>query len=266
MCSLFTSYIFIWTNKDDDDDDDDDDDYYRWIIIAMKSDNCISFLSTNLNHNCHNDTSPGVHFMSPGLLQLAAVRSNRQTHAASTVGADCCSKADHRSETSRTHHTDIASTSSVAGQTTSWIRDRQLGIPSAVMSSKVPGYLADDIHLASESSARSLRSSSCRRCSVTRVYSRFGNRCFTAAGPRIWNNLPASLRDKEVSCTEFRRQLKTFMFQADCGTSWLFWLLRPVINTLTYLGLLTYSYLYSEWLLLPILHHHHHHYYYSLVF
>ena len=39
--------------------------------------------------------------MSPGLLQLAAVRSDRQTHAASTVGAECCGKADHRSEKSR---------------------------------------------------------------------------------------------------------------------------------------------------------------------
>ena len=54
-----------------------------------------------------------------------------------------------------------------------------------VLSSKVPGYLADDIHLALESSARSLRSSSGRKCSVTRVHSRFGDRCFTAAGPRI---------------------------------------------------------------------------------
>ena len=45
------------------------------------------------------------------------------------------------------------------------------------------------------------------------------DRCFAAAGPRIWNNLPASLRDKEVSCTEFRKQLKTFMFQTDCGAS-----------------------------------------------
>jgi len=88
-----------------------------------------------------------------------------------------------------------------------------------VLSNKVPGYLADDIHLASESSARSLRSSSGRKCSVTRVHSRFGDRCFAAAGPRIWNNLPASLRDKEVSCTEFRKQLKTFMFQTDCGAS-----------------------------------------------
>jgi len=44
-----------------------------------------------------------------------------------------------------------------------------------VLSSKVPTYLADDIHLASESSARSLRFSSGRKCSVTRVYSRFGD-------------------------------------------------------------------------------------------
>ena len=51
--------------------------------------------------------------MSPGLLQLAAVRSDRQTHAASTVGAECCGNADHRSQTSRIHHTDIVSTSLV---------------------------------------------------------------------------------------------------------------------------------------------------------
>jgi len=53
------------------------------------------------------------------------------------------------------------------------------------------------------------------------LQSLFGNRCFAAAGPRIWNNFPASLRDKEVSCTEFRRQLKTFRFPLDCGASWL---------------------------------------------
>ena len=60
-----------------------------------------------------------------------------------------------------------------------------------------------------------------RESAVTRVHSRFGDRCFAAAGPvlRIWNNLPASLRDKEVSCTEYRKQLKTFTFQTDCGAS-----------------------------------------------
>ena len=153
---------------------------------------------------------------------------------------ECCGKADHRSQTSRTHHTDFASTSLAA------VRRRvEFKIASRawytmqVLSSKVPGYLADDVHLASESSARSLGPLH----SVTRVHSRFGDRCFAAAGPRIWNNLPASLRDKEVSCTEFRRQLNTFMFQTNCGASWLFWLLRLIkySNLLTYMYLLTSS-------------------------
>jgi len=76
-------------------------------------------LCRSLCSRSYKDTSPGVHLMSPRLLQLFAVRSDRQTHAASTVGAECCGKADHRSQRSRTHHTDIASTSLVAGQSTS---------------------------------------------------------------------------------------------------------------------------------------------------
>jgi len=96
------------------------------------------------------------------------------------------------------------------------------------------------LNLAPESSARSIRSSTGRKCSVTRVQSRFGD-VFCCSWTTTWNNLPASLREKEVSCTEFRRQLKTFIFQTDCGASWPFWLLR-LINTFTYLltYLLTY--------------------------
>jgi len=129
----------------------------------------------------------------------------------------------------------IASTSLVAGQTTSWIQDCHLVYQ--VLSSKVPGYLADNIHLASESSARSLRSSLERKCSVTRVHSRFGD-MFCCSGPLIWNNLPASLRNKEVSCTELRKQLKTFMFQTcrlRCIVTFL------IIALYIYSYLLTYS-------------------------
>jgi len=83
---------------------------------------------------------------------------------------------------------------------------------TAVSSDKISTYLADDIHLASESSADSLMSSSGRKRSVTRVKCRFYDRRFAAAGPRIWNN---SLRD-----TEFKRQLKILIiFQTDCGAS-----------------------------------------------
>ena len=135
-------------------------------------------------------------------------------------------------------HTDIASTSLAAGQTTSWIQDGQLGIPSAVKQST---YLSsDDIHLASENSACSLRSSSERKCSVTRVHSRFGDRCFAAAGPRIWNNLPASLWDREVTAQNSEDNWKLDVSDGPrCIVN--FWLLR-LTNTLIYLltYLLTY--------------------------
>ena len=39
-----------------------------------------------------------------------------------------------------------------------------------------------------------------------------GDRSFTAAGPRLWNNLPLHLRDFELSLLEFRRLLKTHLF------------------------------------------------------
>ena len=41
---------------------------------------------------------------------------------------------------------------------------------------------------------------------------------FCCSWTTYWNNLPASLRDKEVSCTEFRRQLEIFMSQTDSFT------------------------------------------------
>ena len=163
----------------------------------------------------YKDTSTDVHFMSPGLLQLAAVRSDRQTRAAIQSVQNAAARLitgakrhEHTTPILRQRH---------------WLPVRRrvefkvASLAYQVLSSKVPAYLADNIHLALESSARSLRSSLGRKCSVTRVHSRFGDRCFAAAGPRIWNNLPASLLDKEVSCTEFRKQLKTFMFQTDCG-------------------------------------------------
>jgi len=149
--------------------------------------------------------------MSPRLLQLAAVRSDRQTHAASKSVQNAAARLITGAKR-REHITPIL-------RQLHWLPvRRRVEFEIASLSSKVPGYLADDIHLASESSARSLRSSSGRQCSVTRVHSRFGDRCFAAAGPRIWNNLPASLRDKEVSCTEFRKKLKT-LIQTDCGAS-----------------------------------------------
>ena len=40
----------------------------------------------------------------------------------------------------------------------------------------------------------------------------FGDRAFGAAGPGLWNSLPSHLKDADISYSEFRRSLKTFLF------------------------------------------------------
>jgi len=41
---------------------------------------------------------------------------------------------------------------------------------------------------------------------------RYGPRSFAAAGPSIWNSLPTSLRNQQLSVTSFRRHLKTELY------------------------------------------------------
>jgi len=46
---------------------------------------------------------------------------------------------------------------------------------------------------------------------LTRTYSTFGDRAFGAAGPGLWNSLPSHLKEADISYSEFRRSLKTFL-------------------------------------------------------
>ena len=76
-----------------------------------------------------------------------------------------------------------------------------------------PSYLADDCRLVADARERRLRSTASRTCVVTRTYSTFGDRAFSAAGPGLWNSLPPShMKDDDLSYNEFRRSLKTFLF------------------------------------------------------
>ena len=61
-----------------------------------------------------------------------------------------------------------------------------------------PSYLADDCHLVADARERRLRSTASQTCVVTRTYSTFGNIVFSAAGPGLWNSLPAHLKDAEL--------------------------------------------------------------------
>jgi len=53
-----------------------------------------------------------------------------------------------------------------------------------------------------------------RKCatSQTDLQQLYGDRCFAAAGPRLWNSLPADLRQADISFEQFKRLLKTFLF------------------------------------------------------
>jgi len=69
-----------------------------------------------------------------------------------------------------------------------------------------PPYLADDCRLVADARERRLRSTASRTCGT------FGDRAFGAAGPGLWNSLPSHLKDADISYSEFRQLLKTFLF------------------------------------------------------
>src|SRR6218665_1854015 len=75
-----------------------------------------------------------------------------------------------------------------------------------------PGYLRDYCK-ETHSSASGLRLRSTDKCDplVRRMKTRFGDRAFSAAGPRCWNNLPAALRVAD-SIDSFKTGLKTYLF------------------------------------------------------
>ena len=84
-----------------------------------------------------------------------------------------------------------------------------------------PLYLADDYHLVADARERRLQSTASQTCVVTRTHSTFGDRAFVAAGPGLWNSLPSHLKDADLSYSEFRRSLKTFLFgQWGHGAVW----------------------------------------------
>src|SRR6218665_1578109 len=74
------------------------------------------------------------------------------------------------------------------------------------------GYMRDYCK-ETHSSASGLRLRSTDKCDllVRRMKTRFGDRAFSAAGPRCWNKLPAALRAAD-SIDSFKTGLKTYLF------------------------------------------------------
>jgi len=80
------------------------------------------------------------------------------------------------------------------------------------LSGMAPPYLAADCQLVSDEGRHQLCSATSKTCVVRRTCSSYGDRCFAAAGPRLWNSLPAHLRQTDINFEQLKRQLKTFLF------------------------------------------------------
>jgi len=67
------------------------------------------------------------------------------------------------------------------------------------LSDMVPAYLAADCQLVFDEGRRQLRSATSMTCVVRRTYINYGDRCFAAAGLKLWNSLPADLQQADIS-------------------------------------------------------------------
>jgi len=95
------------------------------------------------------------------------------------------------------------------GQST-WVA----GLVYQSLAGAAPAYLADDCCLLSDAGHRPLRSNSndIRKLFVPRTHNKLGDRSFSAAGPRLWNELPPGLRRPGLTFDSFRKSLKTHLF------------------------------------------------------
>ena len=81
-----------------------------------------------------------------------------------------------------------------------------------VHTGRCPPYLGDILHPVSSSSGRSgLRSATTAQYVKPKLRTVFGERAFSFAGPKSWNDLPSHLHT--ISSTDsFKKQLKTHLF------------------------------------------------------
>ena len=168
-------------------------------------------------------------------MQRNIARLAWQADETPAIGTERCRTADNRCTTARPHHTDTATAPLATSTTTCRLQDRRPGFPVSDSS----GTWLPSRRLSSR--RRRQRSStliSSHRDLCRHTSNIFGDRCFTAAGPQLWNSLPISLRQCH-SLEQFKRLLKTLLFSAwSHGALWHLRKSAPYINPLTYL--LTY--------------------------
>jgi len=77
---------------------------------------------------------------------------------------------------------------------------------------ETPPYLADDCQLIADSRRRCIRSADANAVTIPQTNTRLGDRRFSLTGSKVWNSLPATLQQPDVELGQFKRLLKTFLF------------------------------------------------------
>ena len=78
------------------------------------------------------------------------------------------------------------------------------------LQNQTPEYISDMLDV--NASTRNLRSSSTLNLYVPRTRTRFGDRSFKHAAPKLWNSLPIGIRNQQ-NFVSFKRALKTYLFK-----------------------------------------------------
>jgi len=147
------------------------------------------------------------------LLQLTAVRHQRRITLTPAVGAERSRPPGHRRPSVWPHHTPVL-------RQLHWLPVRQrvvfkiAGLVRQSLVGVAAAYLADDCRLLSDVGRRPLRSNSndMRKLLVPRTHNKLVDRSFSAAGPRLWNDLPPGLRRPGLTFDSFRQSVKTHLF------------------------------------------------------
>ena len=116
-------------------------------------------------------------------------------------------------DTDITLHSGFASTPFAASTETSGVQDCVSGTPVDYVDSTDVPMCRHATRLRARSSSSPLIFLQNTRCS-THTYHTLGDRSFAVAGPRVWNSLPATIRQITTSYGQFRQHLKTHLFRA----------------------------------------------------
>jgi len=129
---------------------------------------------------CREDASPGIHLITPGLLQLNVIRHHRQLVSALTIVQNATARLITGVQR-KDHITPIL-------QQLHWLPVRERVIfkhtllVCKALHGLLPPYLAHDCQLLADTGRRQLRSSDVATCSVLWTHSSLGDRCFAVRG------------------------------------------------------------------------------------